>query len=63
MKEVEKQVENVLTVTVKKFGKMGKEKLEMGTIKGIFVKIAVFDLVGRQFYQLLKTIVLGVKYA
>lgn len=60
---MKKQVENVLIVTAKNFGKTEKETLATDKFKGISVEIVTFDLANRQFYQLIATINLNVKYA
>ena len=61
--EVKQQVENVLNATATKFGKTEKDQLETVTFKDTFVKNVTIVSVNRHFYQLIATIVLGVKYA
>jgi hypothetical protein len=60
---VKKQVENALAVTAKNIGKTEKEKPETVQFNGLFVVNVAFGLLNRHFYQLIITIVLGVKYA
>ena len=60
---MKKQVENALIVTAKIIGKTEKEKPETVQFKDFSVVNVAFDLFNRQFYQLIVTIVLGVKYA
>ena len=60
---MKRQVENVLIVTVKEYGKMEKEKLELAQFKDLFVVNVATDLENRQFYQLIVSIVLNVKSA
>jgi hypothetical protein len=48
---VKRQVENALTVTAKKFGKMELEEQRRELFNDIFAENATIDLVKRQFFQ------------
>jgi hypothetical protein len=60
-KEVKKQVEHAPIVTAKNIGKTEKEKPETAQHSGLFAVNVAFVSLKRQFYQLIPTIVLGVK--
>jgi hypothetical protein len=58
-----RQVENVLNVTQEEFGKMGRGQREMARFSDLFVRNVGTDLVNRQFYQVMRTMRVSVKYA